>query len=59
MDLVKRFVKDEQGLETVEWAFVLGFVVLIAVLAFAGSRQYLTSIFGEMQNELESAADLP
>jgi Flp pilus assembly pilin Flp len=55
MEALKRFVRDESGLETVEWAFVLGFVVLIAVLAFVGSRTYLQNIFGEMKNELNVA----
>lgn len=54
--MLKRFLRDESGLETVEWAFVLGFVVLIAVLAFVGARTALTTIFQEMGTELDSAA---
>ncbi len=56
MKALKRFLKDESGLETVEWAFVLGFVVLVAVLAFIGARGSLETIFGEMNTELGSAA---
>jgi Flp pilus assembly pilin Flp len=56
MKAIKRFVRDESGLETVEWAFVLGFVVLIAVLAFLGARTHLRTIFGEMNTELGTAA---
>ncbi|MHC4174173.1 MAG: Flp family type IVb pilin [Planctomycetota bacterium] len=56
MKALKRFLKDESGLETVEWAFVLGFVVLVAVLAFIGARGSLEIIFGEMNTELGNAA---
>ncbi len=56
MKMLKRFLKDESGLETVEWAFVLGFVVLVAVLAFIGARTSLSAIFGEMNRELGDAA---
>lgn len=56
MNMLRRFWKDERGLETVEWAFVLGFVVLVAVLAFIGSKKHLTTIFGEMSTQLDAAA---
>jgi len=56
METLKRFLRDESGLETVEWAFVLGFVVLVAVLAFIGAQASLKYIFNEMQGELNSAA---
>jgi Flp pilus assembly pilin Flp len=56
MKALKRFLRDESGLETVEWAFVLGFVVLVAVLAFIGAQGSLTTIFGEMNTELGAAA---
>lgn len=55
MKTLKRFLRDESGLETVEWAFVLGFVILIAVLAFMGSSTYLSNIFTRMQTELIQA----
>ena len=56
MRILKRFVKDEKGLETVEWGFVLGLVLLIAVLAFIGSRASMQTIFRELDTELQSAA---
>ena len=56
MKALKRFLRDESGLETVEWAFVLGFVVLVAVLAFIGSQASLKSIFGDMETQLGQAA---
>jgi len=56
MSMLRRFWKDERGLETVEWAFVLGFVVLVAVLAFIGSKTHLETIFGQMSDQLDAAA---
>ncbi len=56
MKALRRLLRDESGLETVEWAFVLGFVVLVAVLAFMGARESLQTIFGEMNTELGVAA---
>jgi pilus assembly protein Flp/PilA len=31
MELVKRFIKDEQGLETVEYAIILGLIVVATI----------------------------
>jgi Flp pilus assembly pilin Flp len=31
MELLKRFVKDEQGLETVEYAIILGLIVVATI----------------------------
>lgn len=56
MDAPKRFIKDESGLETVEWAFVLGLVVLNAVVALAGAGTHMLSIFDELINQLSTAA---
>jgi Flp pilus assembly pilin Flp len=55
--MLRKFLKDERGLETVEWAFVLGFVVLVAVLAFIGARGHLSTIFTSMREHLDSADD--
>ena len=39
MNLAKRFLRDEQGLETVEYAIIAGLVVsgLVAVIAAIGA----------------------
>ena len=40
MELVKRFIRDEQGLETVEYAIILGLIVVgtIALVVAIGNR---------------------
>lgn len=57
MDAPKRFIRDESGLETVEWAFILGLVVLLAVVALARAGAHLTATFGDMVTELAAAED--
>jgi Flp pilus assembly pilin Flp len=39
MELVKRFIRDEQGLETVEYAIILGLIVAgtIALVILIGN----------------------
>jgi len=56
IESVKRFLRDGSGLETVEWAFILGFVVLAAVLALMGAQESLSTIFTEMTIALGTAA---
>ena len=34
LDSIKRFVRDESGLETVEWAIVGGLVVAVGAIVF-------------------------
>jgi len=34
LDSIKRFMKDESGLETVEWAIVGGIVVVVGAAVF-------------------------
>ena len=56
MEALRRFLRDESSLETVEWSFILGFVVLVVVLSFMRAQASLTTIFTEMVTELDDAA---
>jgi Flp pilus assembly pilin Flp len=49
------FWKDERGLETAEWALLLGIVVLTATVAALGARDAIQNIFGTMAQELNEA----
>lgn len=53
------FWKDERGLETAEWALLLGIVVLAGTAAAITARQSIVDIFTEMKTELGEAATLP
>ncbi len=49
------FWKDERGLETAEWALLLGIVVLAGTAAAVGARPAIQAIFAEMTTELTNA----
>jgi Flp pilus assembly pilin Flp len=48
MEQVKRFIRDEQGLETVEYAIILGLIV-VATIAI------ITSIGTKVKNAFQTA----
>jgi Flp pilus assembly pilin Flp len=52
MKMLWRFWKDERGLETAEWALLLGLVVLAGVVAAVGAHDSIANLFGAMANEL-------
>jgi Flp pilus assembly pilin Flp len=56
MKILWRFLKDERGLETAEWALLLGIVVLTATIAAVEARPFMQAIYGEMVTELSEAA---
>ena len=59
MSTLKRFIKDEQGLETVEWV-VMGCVIVLGVAALVGVL--LTQMDTGLQaigDEIETAAAGP
>ncbi len=47
VNAIKRFVRDESGLETVEWAIVGGLVVAVGAIVF-------TLIGGDVKTSLEN-----
>jgi Flp pilus assembly pilin Flp len=47
LNSIKRFVRDESGLETVEWAIVGGLVVAVGAIVF-------TLIGGDVKTALEN-----
>jgi Flp pilus assembly pilin Flp len=55
MKLLWKFWKDERGLETAEWALLLGIVVLAGTVAAVGARPAIQAIFTEMTTELTAA----
>jgi len=47
LNAIKRFVREDSGLETVEWAIVGGLVVAVGAIVF-------TLIGGDVQTSLEN-----
>jgi Flp pilus assembly pilin Flp len=54
--LLKRFVKDESGMETIEWVMVGALVVLGFVALWVAFKPHISSVLDEIANELDSAA---
>jgi Flp pilus assembly pilin Flp len=42
-DLFKKFFKEEKGTEVIEWAFVLGLIIVGAIALFGGIGTSVTS----------------
>jgi Flp pilus assembly pilin Flp len=55
MKLVKRFINDESGMETLEWAMVGALVVLGFVAIWVAFEPSLSGIFTQLAAELDSA----
>ena len=53
--LVKRFVKEEEGLETIEWTLMAALVVLGFVAIWVTFRPEIVAVFTALGAELQSA----
>ena len=51
--LMKRFLKDEQGLELSEYAIMAGLVIVIAVATIILLGQNIDRIFGVLNTKLD------
>jgi Flp pilus assembly pilin Flp len=52
MEQVKRFIRDEQGLETVEYAVILGLIVVGTIAAITALRTKVINTFTNTTNTL-------
>ena len=56
MNLLKNFVRDEQGQDLIEYALLLGFMVVAGAAASRPLMQSLVTIWDETQSRSDSAA---
>lgn len=56
MKAIRRFLRDERGTETVEWALVLGIIVLFAIVAALAAQGPLGTIYTALVTDLTTAA---
>lgn len=56
MKTIRRFLRDERGIESAEWALILGIIVLAAVAAATTAKSSMTKIFTRLNTELGTAA---
>jgi len=50
--LVKRFIKDEKGLETIEWTLMAAIIVLGFVVLYDPVRDAIVAVFGKIADAL-------
>jgi Flp pilus assembly pilin Flp len=56
MKTLRRFWRDERGIESAEWALILGIIVLAAVAAATTANASMKIIFGKLDTDLANAA---
>jgi pilus assembly protein Flp/PilA len=56
MELIKRFVREEEGQGLVEYALIIGLIAVVAIAALSASGSSISSIFGNISSKLASTA---
>lgn len=56
MKTLLRFLKDERGTESAEWALILGVIVLAAIGAAVTANASMKTIFTNLNTDLANAA---
>jgi Flp pilus assembly pilin Flp len=51
MAIWRRFAKDERGTEAVEWAILIGLLVLGSLVFIAGMGNWVHATFSNLHNE--------
>jgi Flp pilus assembly pilin Flp len=54
-NLIVRFIKEEDGMEMVEWALVAGLVVIAAVTAWGNIGKNVSAVMGELEKKTGDA----
>ncbi len=55
-ELAKRFLRDEKGLETVEWTIMAALIILGLVAAITTLQDEIRNTFDALENELSNAS---
>lgn len=57
--MLKRFIADESGLETVEYAIITGLVVAAAIVAIGNIGERVKTIFQNLDGQMATAGTDP
>jgi len=55
MKAVKRFLNDERGTETVEWAIMIGLIAVLSIATIVAIGDWVFNKFGDLNNALVNA----
>ena len=53
MKALKRFLRDEQGTETVEWAILIGLIAVASIVAISSIGGWVSGKFTTLDTELK------
>jgi Flp pilus assembly pilin Flp len=56
MDLLRRFLRDEQGQDLIEYSLLMAFVALASAAIVVEEGGSITGIWGSADNQLANAA---
>jgi len=56
MNLIRRFVREEEGQGLVEYALILGLIAVVAIAALSASGTSINAMFGALSGKLSAAA---
>ena len=59
MQKIMKFIKDEDGIELVEYAIMAGLVIIVAVGAVIAIGQNVDRVFGLIDAKLDQVVDTP
>jgi pilus assembly protein Flp/PilA len=55
MEIIRRFVREEQGQGLVEYALIIGLIAVVAIAALTASGGSISSMFGTISDKLSAA----
>lgn len=55
MELIRKFVREEEGQGLVEYALILGLIAIVAIVALTASGGSVSAIFEKISGELGNA----
>ncbi|KAF1079977.1 MAG: Flp pilus assembly protein, pilin Flp [Candidatus Rifleibacterium amylolyticum] len=55
MELIRRFVREEEGQGLVEYALILGLIAVVAIAALTLSGSSINNMFGTISGTLANA----
>lgn len=57
MELIRRFVKEEEGQGLVEYALIIGLISIVAIAALSAAGGSIGDMFDSVKNSLSGAKD--